>query len=225
MPSFAFTPSHLPITSSSHSKFEFQENIQFAQRHVAPRLSMSGYPISKRQHYPELHKQHTPRLLAHRHLVQHRLHLEQNNSQYEQDTDAQLQDPATVQSDIPASSDHVVKSSSLLQPDHYTVLSLERQQHSAVAPCANIYSNRAPLTSTDYDIPEPALGNLALEPLCLSESHGLTTHHLPYNNLQFPPAMQNRHGAHGDYCIPIFDAPENAVWTTMVQPTIGDHQS
>jgi len=178
------------------------------------------YPMRKRQRYSQLHKQHTPpqlRLLApksHRHPaspVQYRLHLEQNNTQDEQDTDVKLQDPATSQSDI-------LILPSLYQSDR-TVLSLERKQNSEVAPHVNIYSNRVPLTSADYGIPELALGSLVSGVVTSEGSsgcHGLSAHHLPDNNLQF---QETRHGARGDYCIPMLED------ATMMQPTIGTNQS
>jgi len=149
--------------------------------------------------------------------VQRRLQLEHHNIWDEQDTEA----PPTATTDIPSvpNSGHVLTSPPPLSPDS-TVSSLERKQYAVVAPCTNAYSNRAPLSSANDSLPELACGNL-LSGVVTRESRDPPTRYSPYGDLQLQEAIQNRQGQ--DYWIPMLGTPE--VWTAMVLPTIGVHQS
>lgn len=172
--------------------------------------------------------------------VPHRLQPEYKNFWNQQDTDdpamptanVKLQDSAPAHSHIPSvySSDDC-RSSPILSPNS-TVSGLERKQYAVAAPY--IYSNRVPLTSATDSLPELAFRNvpagvvtsesLASEPLCSSESYGLSTHHhLPYSGLHFQDTtFQNQHD--GNYYTRMLSSPEVAVGATVVQPTIGVYQ-
>jgi len=185
-----------------------------------------------------LHKRHIPpqlRLLAPKSSLSHSVspvqQLERHNIWDEQDTEApptattnvKLQHPATLQLYIPSvpNSGHDLTSPPLLSPDA-TVSSLEGKQDEVVAPCTNIYSSRVPLPPANDSLPELARGNLFPGArAATSESYGLSTQHPSYDNLQLQETTQNRQGQ--DYGIPTLGTPE--VWTAMVQPTMGDHQS
>ncbi|RPB19765.1 hypothetical protein L211DRAFT_842359 [Terfezia boudieri ATCC MYA-4762] len=165
--------------------------------------------------------------------VQDRLQLGHSIFQDEQPTEGNgtgnevnLQRSATSQSCVPSrfisvSSGHDVVSSPLLPPDS-TVSNLERKQYAAVSPCTNTYSSSIPITAVGTGFfPEVSPRNL-LSVIVTPERHGLSTHYPPYGNLQLRDITQNRQSQ--DYLIPTLHAPEDAVWASMTQPTIGFHQ-
>jgi len=139
--------------------------------------------------------------------VQHMLQLEHHNIWGEQDTEGSTtamanfkpQHVAASQPYIPSvSSGHVFTSSPLLSP----------------------------LASADDGFPELACGTLlSRAPVVTScgENYGLSTHHLPYGNLQFWETIQHRQGQ--DNWVPTLDASEVSVWTAAAQPIFGVHQS
>jgi len=149
-----------------------------------------------------------------------------NNTQDQQPTegpdpanDVKFQPRATSQSHIPlesGSSNHGFTSSSALWSDR-TFSSLERKLDSAVAPYSNIYSNKMPSTPADDGFPEPASRN-PFSGVAAGESHGFSTHHLQYDNLQVQQSIQNRHGE--QYLTPTLNTPEDAVWIGITQPTM-----
>jgi len=126
--------------------------------------------------------------------VHHRQTVGRNNIQEHQLTEGAR--PAN-EVDIQQSATSVTPSSPL-QPGH-TFLSPEKTQQSVVAPSTSTYSNRVPLSLADNGSPEPVRGNLQLQ-----------------------ETVQNRQGQ--DYWVSTLNAPEGAVLTGMVQPTIGIHQ-
>ncbi|KAF8453220.1 hypothetical protein BGX38DRAFT_1178573 [Terfezia claveryi] len=143
--------------------------------------------------------------------------------------DVKLQDSIPAQSHIPS-----VHSSYDCRSDS-TVSGLELKQYEVAAPHMNIYSNRrVSLTSATDSLPELAFRNLpagvatsecpASEPLCSSESYGLSTHHhLSYSGLHFQDTtIQNQHD--GNYYTPMLNFPEDTVGATLVQPTISVYQ-
>ena len=152
--------------------------------------------------------------------VQHRLH---NNIQLQQPTegvdpatDVNIQQSATSYACAPV---HDLMPFALLWPSH-SFASLEQNQDSAVAPCPNTYSIWIP--SAGGSFPELSPRNL-FSGLVTNESHDPSTHQLPDSNLQLQGSIQNQYGE--DHLIPMLDSPEGAVWGTMVQPTIGVHES
>jgi len=191
-----------------------------------------GHPIRKPQRrcsHPSPYKRHIPRqlrLLAPKGnalpshpetTVQYRLQDQQPTEGSDQANDVNM---ATSQSCAPVSSGHEFTSPPLLWPGH-TFPSLERTQDSAVPPYPNTYSNAIPLTTAGSGFPELSPRDLFPEVVTL-EGHGLLTQHLPDGNLQLQEAFQNQHE---HYSVPILDSPEeDAVWATMVQPTMGVNQ-
>ncbi|KAF8453223.1 hypothetical protein BGX38DRAFT_1268792 [Terfezia claveryi] len=179
----------------------------------------------RRQHIPPQLRPLAPKLPCHLvSPVQYRLQLEHNKIQDEQHTEApeaatvnfKPQHPAASQSSIPLKS---------VSPGHGFTLppfpspgsmvsNLQRQQH------MDIYCNRVPSTSLDSGFPELGPGN-RLSGVATCESHGLLIDNPPYSNLRFQGTIQNHYS--GDYWM--LGAPEDAVWTTTVQPTFGVHQS
>ncbi|KAF8453221.1 hypothetical protein BGX38DRAFT_1268791 [Terfezia claveryi] len=142
------------------------------------------------------------------------LQLEHTNIQDEQTTEGnaanvQNQHPATSQSYIP----NVSSTSSSLP-----LLNSMGSSHKAVAQCTDIHSNRGPSALFDRGFSEFVHGNL-VPGVETYESAGLSTHHLLYDKLQHQEATQGQ-----DYWVPTLDAPEDADWTAIVQPTIGVHQ-
>jgi len=73
--------------------------------------------------------------------------------------------------------------------------------------------------AADSSFPELARGDLNSE---VGKSVDLSSQHLLSGNLQLQENTRNRHD--GDYWLPTLNAPEDAVWTPMVQPTIGSYQ-
>jgi len=184
------------------------------RHHVVPRVTVSR----RRKRCSQLHKQQLrPLAPKGKALPSHPeapvLQSEHNSIWSEQDTEA----PAT-QSYIPlkpVSSDHDFTPSPLLPPN-FTVASLERNQY--VTPNTNIYfNNRLPLTLDDDGFPEFAPGNLFSD-VVTHDSHGLSTHNVPYSNLQLQETIQNRQDQ--DFWMPGLHVAEGAVWTDMAQPTI-----
>jgi len=195
------------------------------------------HPIRKRQQHcsqhPSPHKRNiTPqlRLLAPKGnalpshpetTVKYRLHNNIKSTEgSDHANDVNLQQSATSQTSTPASSSHNFTLSPLLWPGR-TFSSLEQEQDSAVAPYPNTYANW-PLASVGRRFPELSLRD-QFPRVDILQSHGLSTHHLPDGNLQLQETTQNHHGE--PYLIPMLDSPEDAAWATMVQPTIGVHQS
>jgi len=192
----------------------------------------SRHPIRKRQqhcsehpsvrkHYilPQLRllapKAKTPLLPP----VQQRLQLERNKIWDVQDTETPTDAPASVKPQHLATSQsisfgHDFTSPQPLFPDS-TVTSLEEKQHAVVTSSTDTYSSRMPLTSPDVGFPEFTPVNL-LSGVVIHESHGISTHHLPYSSLQFQETIHNQYG--GNYCTPRLNTPE--VWTSMTKPTI-----
>lgn len=184
-------------------------------------MSTKRHPIRKRQQIVKLPRNALRQLrplvpkgtAPFPHPVQHRLHLEHNNIWNERDTVAVVNvkskhSAVTSQSYThlkPVSSGH----GSTLRP-------LERKQYATV--CPNMYSNRVPLIPADDCFPELAPGDTLLGArLVAHEVLGLWAQHLPHCSSQRQETTQNRRG--GDYYIPKLHAPEDAVWTTIVQPT------
>jgi len=186
----------------------------------------SLHPIRKRTALLPTRKQHILpqlRLLAPKPKtlpVQHKLELDNNNNRERQDTDREATTAnvkvqhLTLQSSAPGPSvspSYDTTPSQLLSPDS-TVSCLEEKQYAVVVSSTDIYSNRVPLISVDDCFPEFTLGNK----LSGVVTHGVSTHNLPYSNLQLQETIQNQ------YCIPIPDTAE--VWTSMAQPTIDVYQ-
>ncbi|KAF8453217.1 hypothetical protein BGX38DRAFT_1268785 [Terfezia claveryi] len=158
--------------------------------------------------------------------LQHRSNFQDEQPTEGTDTanEVNLELSATPQSCVPLrfiSSGHDVASSSLLPPDS-TVSNLERKHYAAVSPCMNTYSSRIPFPSVGSRFFPEVSPRKLFSGIVTPESHGLSTHYPPYGNLRIPDTIQNRQSQ--DYWIPTLDAPEDAIWASMTQPTIGFHQ-
>jgi len=97
-----------------------------------------------------------------------------------------------------------------------------RDKRDTEAPAAATV-NVKPRTSADDGFPELSPGNLPSGArLVTYEGLGPSTQYLPYGSSQRQETTQDRYD--GD-CIPMLNAPDDEVWTNIVQPAIGIYQS